>query len=66
MLPTMSTTGIEIEINDAPVILQAHVAIILTENLFVLFFTFELAVRFGAFRRRLDMTRHLENSATKA
>ncbi|CAE7282106.1 Sh, partial [Symbiodinium pilosum] len=50
-------TGIEIEINDAPVILQAHVAIILTENLFVLFFTFELAVRFGAFRRKCDACR---------
>ncbi|CAJ1436142.1 unnamed protein product [Effrenium voratum] len=40
------------EINDAPAIQQAHPAIIVIENLFILFFSLELALRFGAFRRR--------------
>eukprot|EP00913_Durusdinium_trenchii_P026093 g24478.t1 len=44
-------TGLEMELNDATVIQEAHPAIIVIENLFVLFFSFELAVRFGAFRR---------------
>ncbi|CAJ1360356.1 unnamed protein product, partial [Effrenium voratum] len=50
-------TGIEMEINDAPAIQQAHPAIIVIENLFILFFSLELALRFGAFRRKKQALR---------
>eukprot|EP00439_Symbiodinium_sp_Y106_P037291 s2732_g4.t1 len=43
---------VEIEVNDAPIILQAHAAVILIESFFVLYFTLEIGLRFGAFKRR--------------
>ncbi|CAE7233177.1 NaCP60E [Symbiodinium microadriaticum] len=50
-------TGVEIEVNDAPVILQAHAAVILIESFFVLYFTLEIGLRFGAFKRTCDACR---------
>lgn len=45
-------TGLEMEINQNAMLHEADVSIILVENLYVLLFTLELLVRFGAFRRK--------------
>lgn len=50
-------TGIETEVNGATMIHEAHPVIIVIENLFVLFFSFELGIRFGAFRRKREAFR---------
>ncbi|CAL1156510.1 unnamed protein product [Cladocopium goreaui] len=47
-------TGIEMELDGATMIHEAHPAIIVVENLFVLFFSMELGIRFGAFRRKRE------------
>eukprot|EP00930_Biecheleria_cincta_P063271 TRINITY_DN4878_c0_g2_i1.p1 TRINITY_DN4878_c0_g2~~TRINITY_DN4878_c0_g2_i1.p1 ORF type:complete len:573 (-),score=128.95 TRINITY_DN4878_c0_g2_i1:207-1925(-) len=46
--------GIDADTNDAETLLEAPWYYQLCENLFCLFFTFELLVRFGAFRNKLD------------
>ena len=62
-LTFVNLPGVEIEVNDAPVILQAHAAVILIESFFVLYFTLEIGLRFGAFKRsRLFSDIHSRNA----
>jgi len=46
--------GIDAEYNDAPTIVTAPWGFQVMENIFACYFTFELAVRFGAFKRKRD------------
>mmetsp|Transcript_100879 Transcript_100879/g.284593 ORF Transcript_100879/g.284593 Transcript_100879/m.284593 type:complete len:918 (-) Transcript_100879:9-2762(-) len=47
--------GVDVELNDKPLLLQADVPFQVAENLFCVAFTMEILVRLGAFRRRQDL-----------
>jgi len=49
--------GIDAELNTAEFLLNAHMFFIIAENIFCCWFTFELVVRFGAFRAKRDCLR---------
>eukprot|EP00931_Biecheleriopsis_adriatica_P086877 TRINITY_DN61434_c0_g1_i1.p1 TRINITY_DN61434_c0_g1~~TRINITY_DN61434_c0_g1_i1.p1 ORF type:complete len:754 (+),score=186.52 TRINITY_DN61434_c0_g1_i1:198-2264(+) len=46
--------GVDMSFNDADILINAPLPFIIIENLFCIFFTTEIAIRFGAFQRKID------------